>query len=683
MTRINTNVISLTAQKTLARSNDQLQQALTRLSTGLRINSGKDDPAGLIASDNLGSDINATQKAISNTQRANQIIATADSSLGQVSSLLNDVRGLVTEAANKGAMSADQITANQLQVDASLSAIDRIAQTTSFQGRKLLDGSLEFNITQGAGYPTVKDLTVDSANLGATGSMAVGVTISQAAAKASLTNAGTAPAAAVGTINFGFGAEVVMGAVKLDIMVKDPAITDAPTVHLNGSAGGAVGASYSGGVLTVTFNTTGGAETQASAVADAINTTLGAQFGATTVADGDMAAHADVVMNESTITYTSGTVGKDGNDIKVRFTNDSNADGWDADTKTETIYINPATAAGVTLTALAGTIETALEADTGVTGWTVAGSSGAAGRTTVTTAPAAGSTDAQKSGNTYYTGGEQVDSLVMQFTGKDGAHVFSFDAGTSTAEVAAAINRSSDVTGIKATESAGTFTFTSAAYGSDAKVDIQVISEGPSKTFTTGLGSTTRAFGSDIKATVNGYKAEGKGNTLSINTSDLAMSMTVEDGSSTSVYLSVDGGGALFQLGPDVVSSQQARIQINSVNTAKLGGTSGRMYQLQSGGTANLTDHSELAASIVSEALTQVAALRGRLGAFQKATLESNEKTLTDTVENLTAAQSSIRDADFAAETANLTRAQILVQSGTAVLGIANKNPENVLGLLR
>ena len=75
--------------------------------------------------------------------------------------------------------------------------------------------------------------------------------------------------------------------------------------------------------------------------------------------------------------------------------------------------------------------------------------------------------------------------------------------------------------------------------------------------------------------------------------------------------------------------------------------------------------------------------LRGRLGAFQKTTLETNIASLSDTLENLTDAESSIRDADFAAETAALTRAQILVQSGVSVLAIANSNPQNVLSLLR
>ncbi len=187
MTRINTNVPSLVAQNRLARSNDDLQTRLTRLSTGLRINTGKDDPAGLIASEALKSEITSLNKALSNTKRANQIIATADSALSQVSSLLNDVRGLVVEAANNGALSDDEIQANQLQVDSSLEAINRIALTTTFQGRKLLDGSLDFITTPGTGYSTrVQNLQVDQANLGTSGSVSVNVNIATAATKAAV-----------------------------------------------------------------------------------------------------------------------------------------------------------------------------------------------------------------------------------------------------------------------------------------------------------------------------------------------------------------------------------------------------------------------------------------------------------------------------------------------------------------
>ena len=186
MTRINTNVPSLVAQNRLQSSNKDLQTSLTRLSTGLRINSGADDPAGLIASEALRSEITSLNKSISNTNRASQIISTADSALGQVSSLLNDVRGLVVEAANSGALSDDEIAANQLQVDSSLEAINRIAQTTTFQGRKLLDGSLDFITSKGTGAANISSLQIDQASLGATGSVGVTINVATAATQASV-----------------------------------------------------------------------------------------------------------------------------------------------------------------------------------------------------------------------------------------------------------------------------------------------------------------------------------------------------------------------------------------------------------------------------------------------------------------------------------------------------------------
>ncbi len=132
------------AQTQLQRNINTLGNVLTRLGTGLRLNTGKDDPAGIIGDTLLKSDIRATTTAIQNTQRANSVIAVAQSALGQISSLLNDIRTLVNASANSGAMTPDQVGANQLQVDASIDSIDRIANTTNFQGKKLLDGSMSF-----------------------------------------------------------------------------------------------------------------------------------------------------------------------------------------------------------------------------------------------------------------------------------------------------------------------------------------------------------------------------------------------------------------------------------------------------------------------------------------------------------------------------------------------------------
>ena len=146
MSRINTNIPSLQAIHQLSRNNDDLTQRLQRLSSGLRINKGSDDPAGLIASESLRSELVGLQGAIDNSSRAINVISTADAALGEVSSLLIEIRGLINKSANEGALSDTEIQANQLQVDSLLEAVNRIANTTQFNGKKLLNGELAYTI---------------------------------------------------------------------------------------------------------------------------------------------------------------------------------------------------------------------------------------------------------------------------------------------------------------------------------------------------------------------------------------------------------------------------------------------------------------------------------------------------------------------------------------------------------
>lgn len=564
MSRINTNVSSLIAQKTLTRSNKELQTSLTRLSTGLRINAGKDDPAGLIASEELRADITSVNKAITNSERAAQLIATADSALGQVSNLLNDVRGLIVEAANSGALSDEQVAANQLQIDSSLEAIDRIAQTTKFQGKNLLDGSLDFLISQGTGYSAVTDLQIEQANLGATGSIDVDVQVTAGATQGQVTNSPEATG------------QLTLGGRTFTLTAADGQTIDNVTVAV--AQGASTGAAFASNTLTITLNSTDNAITAAS-IQSAIDGL--AQFDGTTI---------------------TGTGTIDGTDAGLV---DANAAQLD-----------------------------------------------------------------------------RIQDLVVRVSGQDGSEVFNFDTGTTLDDIVSAVNLVSDATGVEALNNSGVLELTSTKYGSKSYVDVEVISEGSLGNFKSNL-SASRDEGSDIQARVNGVQANGDGNTLSINTSTLDLSLTVSDGSSSDVAFSINGGGAIFQLGPDVVSNQQARIGIKNINTGSLGGASGRLYELRSGNEKALDTDATGAGKIVDEVITKVAKLRGRLGAFQRTTLESNHAALSDYVANLTEAESSIRDADFAKESAGLTRAQVLVQSGTSVLGIANQNPQNVLSLLR
>ncbi|HWB54107.1 MAG TPA: flagellin [Tepidisphaeraceae bacterium] len=189
MSVINTNVSSLIAQRALNQNQKALNTSLERLSTGLKINSGADDPAGLIASQNLQAEQAGINAAIGNAQKANNILGTAEGGLNEVSSLLTQLQGLVSQSANTGGLSSDEIAANQLQVDSILSTINRIAQSTSFEGTKLLDGNFDYT-TSSVGTSAIGGLQVNSASVPDGGKVNVVVQVVNSAQTAELQYSG-------------------------------------------------------------------------------------------------------------------------------------------------------------------------------------------------------------------------------------------------------------------------------------------------------------------------------------------------------------------------------------------------------------------------------------------------------------------------------------------------------------
>ena len=161
MSRINSNVQSLIAQRVLTQNQHSLSTSLERLSTGLRISRGADDPAGLIASENLRSEITSTNQAISNANRADQVVNIAEGGLQEVSSLLTQLQSLITASSSTAGISDAERQANQLQVDSILQTVDRISSSTSFQGVKLLNGSFDFKTSNVASG--ISDFRVNAA----------------------------------------------------------------------------------------------------------------------------------------------------------------------------------------------------------------------------------------------------------------------------------------------------------------------------------------------------------------------------------------------------------------------------------------------------------------------------------------------------------------------------------------
>jgi flagellin len=194
--------------------------------------------------------------------------------------------------------------------------------------------------------------------------------------------------------------------------------------------------------------------------------------------------------------------------------------------------------------------------------------------------------------------------------------------------------------------------------------------------------------GQDLQGTINGVQASGNGKNLRLATDfldvEVELSATAAGALGTANTFYITGGGANFQLASRVDIAGQVSIGIQDVAARKLGtSTMGYLSSLANGKANNVVDGNVTDAQrVVSEAIKQVSSMRGRMGAFQKNVVGATIRSLGVNIENTAAAQSVIRDADFAAETASLTRWQTLVSSATNVLGLANQQPQSALQLL-
>jgi len=150
MLQINTNVAALTAHRTLSRTADTQAGSIERLSTGYRINRASDDPSGLVISEKLRSQISGLRQALENTQNDINLVNTAEAALQEISDILVDMRSSIIFAMNSGFSIPEQIAAEQDKIDQSLVAIDRIAASTRFAKRSLLNGASDFIIEQSA-----------------------------------------------------------------------------------------------------------------------------------------------------------------------------------------------------------------------------------------------------------------------------------------------------------------------------------------------------------------------------------------------------------------------------------------------------------------------------------------------------------------------------------------------------
>jgi len=605
MTRINTNIASLRGLRGLQKANSLLDTSLTRLSSGLKINSGKDNPSGLIASEILRSQVTVIEQSISNSNRANNIIGTADAALGEISGLLNQIRGLVQEGLNEGALSQAETEANQLQIDSALNAINRISANTQFAGDKLIDGSKAYRTALSTiDAAKVDDFVINSAVFAGSANIVIDTTVTTAAAKGNLfadTVTGGGGLAADTTLE-------VSGAKGTDVLFLGASST----------------LSNIATAITALTDTTGVEVTKTDAI-------FGSKLVASTGSNNDL-------------TFTD-----------IRSTNGDNAESLTQVLKVEIVAKSSGATLGVASSSTASELKLTVTL-------------GTAALTTVT------------------SNASDVKALLAS-----SANSSDFVSVTFEGTGAGLVGDNVSATNINSGAVDAFLTFRSQDFGSDQFVGISVL-QGTFVTTALSVGGSAAArdSGVDIVATINGQKAQGKGLRATVSTAQLDASLafkTANNTANTNAKITVTGGGSLFQIGQEVSSAGQIGIGIEAVNTARLGGISGKLFELSSSGGKSLLDVGPTVpgsglADILDEAIDRVTTLRGRLGAIQKNVIETNIASLGTALENISDARSQIIDTDFAAETASLTRAQILSQSGLSVLAIANQNPSQVLSLL-
>jgi flagellin len=310
---INTNVMSLNAQRNLSTSANQLATSLQRLSSGLRINSAKDDAAGLAISERLSAQINGLTVAARNANDGISLAQTAEGDLAQIGNNLQRMRELAVQSANASNSVSDRAALNA-EVTQLAQEIDRVAQASSFNGVKLLDGTFQAQVFQvGANATSSDQITVDSITNARSSSLGAYNGYNQQ--NVSVThNAGTQAFSA--TIASASGNQVVnFGTIATDAKVISNAI----------NAAGVSGLQATANVNTVTGTTTNGITAAGTDTITLNGTTIsiaGTTTAATNIANAVQAINSQSATTGVTATDAGGVVrlnAADGRNISVAF----------------------------------------------------------------------------------------------------------------------------------------------------------------------------------------------------------------------------------------------------------------------------------------------------------------------------------------------------------------------------
>jgi len=592
MSVINTNISALQAQNSMRTNGLNLSSAMERLSSGTRINSAKDDAAGLAISTRMTASIRGISAAIRNANDGISLTQTAEGSLGQIGDNLQRIRELAVQSANTGNSASDRAAMNN-ESKQLVAEIDRVASNTSYNGIALLDGSFQSqNLQVGAGNGS-NDRIAISIGSAKSSSLGVGATSSYSTTL--------------------YGAEVGTAAL------------DAGALAINGYS---VGASAADGVSYT------GSDSSAIAVASAINAISGSS-GVTATASSTNTTIT--LAGTAASAYTAVAAG----DVKINGV----SIGALAATTTVTLRgtavataINKITGdTGVTAVATAGVV-----ALTSTSGKLVidTGTTGTSALTGLASTVVANSTLTTYGGTTVTGHATALIAADVLINGVDiGAIAAAGSAIERGGQVSAAINAISSQTGV----TAGFDT-------SSGKVFLSA-ADGRNITVKTSTNATAAKTGLDTAAS-----------TTDTTRSVITLSSTSADG----ITISDIGGSSATASGLTVgytATTETAGAGVSSLDLTTATGAQAALTTLDS-------------------AINTITDSRASMGAYQNR-LTASIANLETTSMNLSASRSRILDTDYAKETTNLAKAQIISQAATAMLAQANQSGQSVLALLK
>ncbi|MDG2423476.1 MAG: flagellin [Phycisphaerales bacterium] len=290
-------------------------------------------------------------------------------------------------------------------------------------------------------------------------------------------------------------------------------------------------------------------------------------------------------------------------------------------------------------------------------------------------------------------------SVTFEIAGSEGVQQFTFADGTNKLDMEAAISTFAEEMGIEVDLSSNNeLILKSRKYGSDELVTVRVVEangqDSNGGAFVRSWNGTTweneadnehTDNGIDAQMLMNGQRATVHGLEAHVVANGFNVEYRIAEEANVvgSYNFEIISGGAFFDVAAGANRSELATLGIRSMTTGSIGGLDGMLSQIRTGGEAAIVDGNLLQAqSIVDEAMTDVRKTQGRLGSFMRYTLESARNNLNATLEQVTAADTTIRDADLAWETAALARSQILAQSAMQALAMANSQPMQILNLL-